>query len=150
MNLRIVVSHVVFALATAALSGCGGTPSNPHLVPVSGVVTMDGRPLAGASVTFVGLGSTPGEGATGLTDEAGKYELAHFRAGSGALPGEYKVIVNKFVMPDGSAIPIGTLSAAELGIRDVLPPRYGDYSATLLKANVMADGPSIDFSLSAR
>jgi hypothetical protein len=132
-----------------AVAGCGEA-TNPHLIPVSGTITMDGRPLVGASVTLVGDGATASEGGTGITDAAGKYEISHFRAGKGAVEGEYKVVINKMVLPDGSPIPMGTISAAELGIRDMVPPRYGNYSSTMLKASVRKDAPPLDFMISAR
>jgi hypothetical protein len=143
-------SSLLLAALSLPLTGCGGTATNPNLVPVTGTITLDGKPLAGASVTFVGIGATPGEGATGLTDEAGKYELAHFRAGAGAMPGEYKVVIMKRVMSDGSPIPVGTLSIAELATRELLPWRFSDYHQTQLKANVAKDGPPIDFQVTSR
>ena len=146
--------RLLFNLLLVAFSlshtGCGGIAANPNLVPVTGTITLDGKPLAGASVTFVGIGATPGEGATGLTDDAGKYELAHFRAGTGAMPGEYKVVIMKRVMSDGSPIPAGTLSIAELATRDLLPLRFSDYHQTQLKANVAKEGPPVDFQIASR
>jgi len=141
-----------FLLVAAAIlvTGCGQQASNPDLVPVSGTVHLVGQPLAGASVTFIAVGATPGEGATGITDEAGRYELAHFRAGKGAMPGEYKVVISKRVMSDGSPIPAGTLSIAELSTREVLPPRYSDYNNSQLKATVIKDNPPIDLQVTSR
>lgn len=135
--------------ACLALTGCGEA-TNPNLVPVVGTITLDGQPLVGASVTLVGAGTNTSEGGTGITDAAGKYEISHFRAGKGAMPGDYKVVINKMVLPDGSPIPTGTMSAAELGIRDIIPPRYSSYSNTMLKATVTKDGPPLDFLISVR
>lgn len=143
-------SALLLIPATLWLAGCSSEPTNPNLVPVTGTVTFNGQPLAGASVTFIGVGATPGEGATGITDEAGKYELSHFRAGKGAMPGDYKVMICKRVMSDGSPIPAGTLSIAELATRETVPPRYSDYTGTQLKATVHASNPPIDFQVSAR
>jgi hypothetical protein len=39
-------------------------------------------------------------------------------------------------MSDGSPIPAGTESAAELGIKDLLHPKYGSYEAGTLTAEV--------------
>src|SRR5262249_17030259 len=71
-----------------AAAGCGGL-GKP--VKVEGVVTLDGHPLSGATVTFA-----PAEGgrpASGRTDTDGSFRLTTFRSDDGALPGEYKVIV---------------------------------------------------------
>ena len=65
-------------------AGCGTTvPNQPKLVPVSGAVTLNGKPLAGATVEFVPTGSTHGTGAYGCTDKTGKYELSTTRGGKG-------------------------------------------------------------------
>jgi hypothetical protein len=73
-------------LLTAA--GCGGK-GKP--VKVEGFVTLDDKPLPGATVTFAPVGE--GRPASGRTDADGSFRLTTFRSDDGALPGEYKVIV---------------------------------------------------------
>jgi hypothetical protein len=71
-----------------ALSGCG-----ERRVPVEGEVTLDGQPVARATVTF-----TSEDGSkvfSGQTDENGKFTLSG-TAGAGAAPGSYKVTVVKY------------------------------------------------------
>jgi Domain of unknown function (DUF6795) len=73
--------------------GGGGTP-----VPVSGTVTLDGKPVVGAVVTFHVLGDDKdGRLASGLTDRTGMF---HLKSGSedGVRPGEYKVVIVKNVL----------------------------------------------------
>lgn len=65
--------------------GCGG--SSRPVEAVSGVVTLDGTPLAGADVKLMATGGT-GYAKTG-TD--GKYQLVR-----GVPAGKYKVVVSKF------------------------------------------------------
>jgi hypothetical protein len=75
-------------LAVVAAVGCGGKP-----VKVEGVVTLDGTPVQGAMVSFV-----PEKGdrqANGLTDADGVFHLTTFNTADGALPGTYKVTVEK-------------------------------------------------------
>lgn len=84
--------RLVFTVALACflpvLAGCGG----PKLVPVTGAVTLDGKPVDGATVTFV---SEDGKNSfSGSTDASGKYSLQEGEK-VGALPGSYKVIVVK-------------------------------------------------------
>jgi hypothetical protein len=69
-------------------AGCG---SQLKTVKVEGVVTLDGKALPGATVTFTPLGE--GRSASGRTDRDGGFRLTTFRTDDGALPGEYKVIV---------------------------------------------------------
>jgi len=60
-----------------ALTGCGGAGGS--LAPVSGVVTLNGKPTADIAVTFQPLlpASTknPPPSATGVTDKDGRYSL---------------------------------------------------------------------------
>jgi len=61
---------------------------------VTGTVTYQGKPLAGAVITFVPTGAD-GEAASAFTDSNGKYALTTWEAGDGARPGEYRVKVSK-------------------------------------------------------
>ena len=80
----------MFVVGMAA--GCGGKVSNqPPLMPVSGTVTLDGKPLSGIMISFVPTGSTRGTGAGGYTDKAGKYELTAMHGGKGTPVGQYRV-----------------------------------------------------------
>jgi hypothetical protein len=139
---------VVVLLTTA---GCGAKADSkmPGLVPVTGTITMDGKPLAGAAVSFVGTGTTQTIGAAGITDDTGKYELAVATGDKGAAAGDYKVVVNKLVMADGSPIPPGTTSVAELSTKNLIPPMYSDFTSSQLKATVPPGGGSIDLPLSS-
>lgn len=69
---------------------------------VEGVVTLDGKPVAGATVMFVPVTEGQGMSATGYTDENGVYTLTAVatggqkaETGGGTLPGEYYVSVVK-------------------------------------------------------
>jgi hypothetical protein len=70
-----------------ATAGCG----NQNLSKVEGVVTLDGVPLSGATVSFMPVGQ--GRPASGLTDGDGYFQLTTFRTDDGALAGDYRVIV---------------------------------------------------------
>ena len=79
------------AVLAASVVGCGG--SGPRLVSVHGLVTLNGKPLPGVSLSFVPDGSHkegwPGEGVTG---PQGDYQ-AITRGESGLVPGKYKVVI---------------------------------------------------------
>ena len=75
------------------LTGCSNS-SRPKTYPVTGTVTSQGKPVAGAAITFVPTGEE-GEAASAITDSEGKYALTTWRAGDGARPGQYRVKVSK-------------------------------------------------------
>lgn len=80
--------RVLCGLSLFLVVGCGGDSS---LAPVEGVVTLDGKPVAGASVTF-----TPVEGgrpAVGETGPDGTFQLTTFESGDGATIGPHQVAV---------------------------------------------------------
>ena len=72
----------------ALLVGCG--KSNADVAPVSGVVTLDGRPLEFAIITFQPEGKSP---AAGRTDKDGHYELLYKRGVMGAPVGPNRVTI---------------------------------------------------------
>src|SRR5687767_7103434 len=75
------------------LTSCSNS-SRPPTYPVTGIVTLQGKPVAGAAITFV---PTAGDGvaASAITDSEGKYALTTWEAGDGARTGEYRVKVSK-------------------------------------------------------
>lgn len=89
-------------LAALAMLGCnqGGSSGT---VPVSGVITLDGTPVEGATVSFAPTGGE-GVAAAGMTDAKGRYELTTQEPGDGAMPGKYMVMISKVqTAPDPGA-----------------------------------------------
>jgi len=73
--------------AAVCLTGCSSRPQ------VQGVVTLDGTPVEGATVSFI---SADGKDIfTGFTDASGKFTLQGNDQKPGAAPGTYKVTVVK-------------------------------------------------------
>jgi hypothetical protein len=72
----------------AIIVGCGGS----GVAPVSGHVTLDGRPLEHADITFQPDGSQ--RPSVGRTEADGRYELAYKRGEPGALVGNHTVRIN--------------------------------------------------------
>ncbi len=100
--------HCCVLLLTFALSaiGCSSGPTAPPTVPVSGRVTLDKAPLAGASVEFQPLdkGAVTFDGAA-TTDDQGNYELklsgANFGDVKGVPPGKYRINIGKVERGEG-------------------------------------------------
>ena len=68
--------------------GCG---AKSGVVPVKGIVRLDGQPLKSASVQFVP--DDAGRDAMAMTDSEGRFVLSTFEPRDGALPGNYKVVI---------------------------------------------------------
>jgi hypothetical protein len=120
---RRCVAGVIGSITWLMAGGCG--PVRPLLVPVAGHVFMDGKPVAGASVMFVGV-SRP---ATGVTDAGGRFALGTWSSGDGAPAGEYVVCVTKQAVAgpgdNGYVVP-----------QNLLPAVYGAVDTTPLRARV--------------
>jgi hypothetical protein len=100
MRRALLATAIVAVLCSA---GCGEKKDN--LVPVSGLLTWeDGTPIGQAQVDFLPDGAG-GLGASGYTDDQGKFDLTTKSPGDGAAPGKYKVVVKKRVStaPKGPA-----------------------------------------------
>lgn len=156
--MRLDRLNVIAAIGVMAVVGCGGGSSGPKLpepVKVKGVVAMDSQPLPDAMVFFVPEGGkSMGNGATGITDSNGTFELVTTSGKArkpGAIPGNYKVWISRLVGPDGKPVaPNADVPPADLGAVESLPSRYSDVMMTELKASVTGEGGSFDFSISSR
>lgn len=92
-------------LLAFAFAGCNSNADAPVLQPVTGMVMLDGKPLADATVTFYATGpAAPGYSASlGKTDAAGKYELVS-KGTPGAVPGAFKVTISRIVAANGATV----------------------------------------------
>jgi hypothetical protein len=103
------------------LSGCFGSDK---VVPVSGVVTLDGEPLSGAVVGFEPIAVEgqleAGYGSYAKTDDDGRYQLLSLKKEDGALVGRHRVSVSTVVGREG---PNGEI----LGLtKERVPSRYNN------------------------
>lgn len=134
-------SLLLLPLITFLIAGCGGGPDDaPKTVEVTGIVTMQGNPVADASVVFI---PKSGPSAVGSTDATGKYSLKTGKA-IGAIPGSHLVTITS-----GGEIPMpGTEEAKADQAKPLIPPSYGDPKKSGLSAEVQDSGANvIDFKL---
>jgi len=140
-----ILSWIVLLLLTT--NGCRDA-SVPELVPVGGTVTLDGKPLSGALVEFLPLGDIPGNGGGGRTSAEGRYQLQTGQGHHGIPAGEYKVVIIKLVMPDGSDFPADSdVPPIDSSAQQVLSARYSERDLTELRAIVAAETHTLDFAL---
>ncbi|MEZ6090565.1 MAG: hypothetical protein R3C05_21605 [Pirellulaceae bacterium] len=86
----------------------GCSDPGPNVVPVSGVVTLDGEPLKFKSLTLFPTEGTAGQGAGGYTDGEGNYSLVAVVPNAikdyrGCPPGKYRVVVSEPLIPISDA-----------------------------------------------
>jgi hypothetical protein len=140
---------VSFTLATLLLAsaGCGGSggSSLEGTVPVSGVITYQGRPLADAAVTLVpsATDNQAARGAFGRTDEDGRFLLMTAQPGDGVLPGNYKVTISKIAAEPEEAPSTGDADYFDPETArppapavPLVPPKYSSAKTTDLTAEV--------------
>jgi hypothetical protein len=133
---------LVAAAVAPLVAGCGG--SEEDLAPVSGTVTLDGQPLAGAKVEFglqtegIALGKTTGTNAVAMTDANGRYSLQYTLKEKGAPIGKHVVrITTRSMTVDANG--------KEVLVPERLPPKYNVQSE--LTAEVKPGSNKIDFPL---
>ena len=122
------------------VAGCG--PGGPQLGEVTGTVTLDGKPVPSAIVTFISK-EPDGTSSYGKTDASGKYRLEFTSERSGAMVGSHDVeIITKRVSAD-EAPDTGTLAKTEF----VAIPKH--YARGALTAEVKSGSNVCDFPLSS-
>ena len=127
--------RVVWGMLLCALcgGGCDSTNTSPgSLGDVTGVVALDGKPLAGANVQFAPLNTRM---SSGLTNSQGRYQLWFKKDVNGAAIGSHEVRIS-FRDPR---------STVHDPPPESLPPRYNEL--TILSAVVKAGKNEFDFHL---
>lgn len=132
-SIGAVATIMVLLLTTPGCGGGSGTGA------VSGVVTLNGAPLPAARVRF--QPEAGGPPSSGLTDDAGRYELRLSRSQVGAVTGEHLVEITTFRAANPDADPPSPAQPERL------PHRYN--VASELKATVQPGSNTVDFSLEA-
>jgi hypothetical protein len=127
---------VLGVLGLALVVGCGRDSGN--LGRVSGKVTLDGQPLANATVIFSPK-TAGGSQSLAITDGKGMYSLLQSTQQRGADPGEHAVVIATFSEGD----PDGNPPVARVAER--VPFKYNLRSE--LKATVNRGDNTIDFQL---
>lgn len=161
----------IWGLLVFVLVGCGRSPY-PETASVQGTVTLDGKPVGNATVTFA---PTTSRASSGRTDEQGKYILTFKKGIPGAVLGEHQVKISKFV-PDNSQSAVAYAAAMNrkqqaldeaagfipdeesgdatkpapsgMALINLLPDRYGG-PESILTATVEPQNNVLDFDLSS-
>lgn len=157
-----VARMLAVALGAAAVAGCGR--SGPAVAYVQGLVLLDGKPVAEATIGFSPIDR--GRPAVGCTDDAGRFTLTSTgggRAAAGAAVGEYVVVISKQVVEPVSGPAASSSEETDhppeswAGIEQsppkppkvtyVIPAGYGDAAMSGLTAEVVPGKNEFRFEL---
>lgn len=138
------------AVVGAALCGCNKTTTAvtaAKTLPVTGKITLDGKPLAGADVVF----TIPDPLTTffDTTKDDGAYQLQAIEGRNESLKGRAKVTVSRMVLPNGSPW-LKDQPPALVGAIEQLPPKYSMLNSTELAADLVPEGGTFDFDLKSK
>lgn len=135
---------LIVLVSGTAISGCGR--SGPELTEVTGTVTLDGKPVPKATISFLPSGEA-GSPSYGRTDLQGKYELGYSLNAQGARLGSYNVEIAtsklskeelEEMKASGEEVPAESVS---------IPEKYK--AASALTAEVKSGPNVIDFPLTS-
>jgi hypothetical protein len=158
------VGYVGAMMCALVFGGCsGGDVLKTEYV--EGTVTLDGSPIAEATVMLVPVTQGQGLSATGQTDDRGVFRLTAAnldgriaQAGAGTLPGEYYVGVLKSVSETHMSeeesrekgVPYaGPKPGESPPITHIVPVKYNDPKASGLKATVQSGKNTIPLELTS-
>jgi hypothetical protein len=122
-----VLRSLVGGMLLAALSGCD---RGPRYVPVSGVISINGKPYGEAVVSFQPMATegnqNPGRGSSSYTDADGKFHLKTDDGDEGAVPGKHRIRImtkgNDMVLFDPEKGSPDSLPAGRKHKIDPIPP----------------------------
>ena len=147
LSCKALVRFNLFNLGLGALmlcvAGCGD--GGPTLAPTTGLVTLDGQPVADAAVSFMPVGGGPM--ATGNTNSEGVFELKTTNK-PGAVVGEHRVAVVK--MKEYGYDPNGTVGPGGIRTQWFVPQKYSLADSSGLTATVGKSDNELFFELSSR
>lgn len=114
---------------------------------VSGKVVLEGQPLPGAQIVFVGEGQNRGPFVT-TSDPEGRYNIRG-DGNKGIAPGSYKVAVTKLVgkggvLPQGEALEVARQKGT---LKNLLHSRYETAQTSPLGAVVGSGSNKVDLDL---
>lgn len=133
MNRDFLLSALVLGIGISGLGCNAQTPGN--VSKVQGTVTVDGKPIPNALITFKPKHS--GKNSFGRTDPGGHYTLVYSTELSGAEIGEHDVTISNKPFPGSTKPPI------------IVPSKFGKPGT--LTANVTAGTSNeIDFEMNSK
>jgi hypothetical protein len=144
------VRWAAWGVVLAAAAGCGG---EPKLVPVTGLVKLDGQAVDGVRVYFwpkdPKANLSVNQLAIGFSGKDGRFSLRGTN-GDGIASGEYKVTFARPLKPQGDAVAKQNQKGEEVGAKESLPPSLTKPDLTKHTATVSESSHDFVFELSSK
>lgn len=143
--MRALTLFVCTVFCVALVSGCNSGPGLPATVPAEGTVTLDGAPVADATITFIADVGT--YNASAVTDKDGKFAMKAFEEKKGAVPGAYKVAINKTIVEARD----GKQGESDVNLTQGLPMKYSNFLTSGLAIQLGTSGDkNIKYELTSK
>ncbi len=123
-----LIAGPALAAVLVALSGCGD--SGPKIVPVSGVVTIDGQPLTYGHIQVIPTGWRP---ASSRISSDGRFMLTTTVSGDGCAVGTHSVVI------------LAGESLSDVATKWHAPKKYADSKTSNLTVTIT--GPTEDLKI---
>lgn len=125
-----MLSPLLLGCSLFLFAGCGGEEDSriPQRYSVSGLVTIDGEPLASGSIAF----SSPEDATIGIS------------SGGSIVDGRYELLAT----PGSKSVKISCIEETSTNVfKDIVPPKYN--LKTSLEAEVSENKKQFDFQLTS-
>ncbi|MDB5337021.1 MAG: hypothetical protein JWN70_2640, partial [Planctomycetaceae bacterium] len=134
-------------LGLLVLAGCGGDDVKPfnNLVPVSGTVSFDGKPVPQGSVSFTPVDPTGQAASSKITN--GSFKMLTTVSAPGVIAGKYKVRIESKELPPEGAAAAPPPTGAVKPVKSLIPAKYGDVNTSGLEVDVVKGMPAIKWDL---
>jgi hypothetical protein len=139
----------VMLMGLCLMVGCEGS-DRVEVYPVRGLVTFEGKPLAGGgSIAFLPINDQKGKGAGATIDSDGRFVMSTYKDGDGSIAGQFRVLITQSVWDepdnqgDTNPTPKGQNSKPVKRIQDdeMIPDIYAHVQNSPIIVEVGADTP---------
>lgn len=143
-----ILSWQLFAVMFLSIivGGCGS--GGPAMAPVSGTVTLKGKPVTKGTIIFESSGNRP---STGKIQDGKIVEVTTFETGDGVPIGSHNVAINITAEASSAVVANPGETAARdrnyMGGASLIPAKFGDPTTSGLKADVVAGENELKFDI---